>query len=301
MKKEEFFMKKETLINLLLTTEEPTEEKLKKINESYQALSEEEKMQLQQQTLFYAYDIVKNMSPYQEGKINSSMTPIAQSMETNLAIITEKAISTHTTLEFFPTLHTATILATQTEIKQIDMVQSPENVELFGLSQVDQITMEMIKIDLTQQKETLDLVASNAKSAQIVTKAADDYSEGKITLEEYINIIKIEHVKQQYLGEKHQLSQLKAKKEKTLLQYGLQHAISSRAPVMPEQELVQLNTAIANQEEQTAIYQTQLQALQGLLPEEETKQPIESTLDAIFSIKPNQLVEQLPKTYTFKK
>ena len=238
-------MKKETLINLLLTPEEPTEEKLKKINESYQALSEEEKMQLQQQTLFYAYDIVKNMSPYQEGKINSSMTPIAQSMETNLAIITEKATSAHTALEFFPTLHTATILATQAEIKQIDMVQSPENVELFGLSQVDQITIEMIKIDLTQQKETLDLVASNAKSAQIVTKAADDYSEGKITLEEYINIIKIEHVKQQYLGEKHQLSQLKAKKEKTLLQYGLQHAISSRAPVMPEQELVQLNTAIA--------------------------------------------------------
>ena len=291
-------MKKETLINLLLATEEPTEEKLKKINESYQALSEEEKMQLQQQTLFYAYDIVKNMSPYQEGKINSSMTPIAQSMETNLAIITEKATSTHTTLEFFPTLHTATILATQAEIKQIDMVQSPENVELFGLSQVDQITIEMIKIDLTQQKETLDLVASNAKSAQIVTKAADDYSEGKITLEEYI---KIEHVKQQYLGEKHQLSQLKAKKEKTLLQYGLQHAISSRAPVMPEQELVQLNTAIANQEEQTAIYQTQLQALQGLLPEEKTKQTIESTLDTIFSIKPNQPVEQLPKTYTFKK
>ena len=62
-------MKKETLINLLLTPEEPTEEKLKKINESYQALSEEEKMQLQQQTLFYAYDIVKNMSPYQEGKL----------------------------------------------------------------------------------------------------------------------------------------------------------------------------------------------------------------------------------------
>lgn len=281
-------MKKEALINILLTTTEPTEEKLKKLNENYQELSEEDKKHIQQQTLSYTYQVVKYNSPYQKGKINSSVKPVSQTMANNLSSIIELAAKEHLVLDYYPILHTATMLATKIELQQIDMVHMYANTKSFVLSLQDQIAMEMGKIDLEQQTETLHLEVAKAKSTQTMEIAANDYSEGKITLEEYLIIIQTEQTQQQYLGAEYELSQLIAKKEKTLLQYGALHVMSSRTPVMPEQELDQLNSIIDYQKKVVKLYQKKLASIQELLPEEAEQQTSASTLDTTFNLNLSQ-------------
>ena len=143
------------------------------------------------------------------------------------------------------------------------------NTKSYPLSDSERISLAIEKLDLQQQ--VTDILTSEALNtiATTLEQATKDYENENISSVEYHHILKTEQVRGTYLTAKQELQQLKTDKSKKLLQYGAAYTISSRAPIMSEEEQDQINNAISYQESITTIYQAKLSLLQGSISQEE--------------------------------
>lgn len=290
-------MNQEILIKLLKEGK-VTNETINKISEGYLALSEEEQQHLQQALLSDITKLIKNNTPYKKGNEITNTTPLSKQLAKQLATIIEQTSQNNTEKELISLLSTAIIAATQAEIQQIDIVNMYANTNSYPLSDSQRISLAIEKLDLQQQ--VTDILTSEALNtiATTVEQAKKDYESGNISSVEYHHILKTEQVRGTYLTAKQELQQLKTDKSKKLLQYGEAYTISSRAPIMSEEEQDQINNAISYQESITTIYQAKLSLLQGSISQEEANKTMGQALDVIIDLNTEkQLQPMIKKTY----
>ncbi len=290
-------MNQEILIKLLKEGK-VTNETINKISEDYLALSEEDQQQLQQALLSDITKLIKDGTPYKKGNEITNTTPLSKQLAKQLATIIEQTTQNSTEKELISLLSTAIIAATQAEIQQIDIVNMYANTNSYPLSDSQRISLAIEKLDLQQQ--VTDILTSEALNtiATTVEQAKKDYESGNISSVEYHHILKTEQVRGTYLTAKQELQQLKTDKSKKLLQYGAAYTISSRAPIMSEEEQDQINNAISYQESITTIYQAKLNLLQGSISQEEANKTMGQALDVIIDLNTEkQLQPMIKKTY----
>lgn len=288
-------MNQEILIKLLKEGK-VTNEIISKINEGYLALSEEDQQQLQQALLSDITKLIKDETPYKKGNEITKATPLSKQLAKQLATIIEKTSQNSTEKELISLLSTAIIAATQAEIQQIDIVNMYANTNSYPLSDSQRISLAIEKLDLQQQ--VTDILTSEALNtiATTVEQAKKDYESGNISSVEYHHILKTEQVRGTYLTAKQELQQLKTDKSKKLLQYGAAYTISSRAPIMSEEEQDQINNAISYQESITTIYQAKLSLLQGSISQEEANKTMGQALDVIIDLNTEKQIQPMIKT-----
>ena len=290
-------MNQEILIKLLKEGK-VTNETINKISEGYLALSEEEQQHLQQALLSDITKLIKNNTPYKKGNEITNTTPLSKQLAKQLATIIEQTSQNNTEKELISLLSTAIIAATQAEIQQIDIVNMYANTNSYPLSDSQRISLAIEKLDLQQQ--VTDILTSEALNtiATTVEQATKDYENENISSVEYHHILKTEQVRGTYLTAKQELQQLKTNKSKKLLQYGEAYTISSRAPIMSEEEQNQINNAISYQESITTIHQAKLSLLQGSISQEEANKAMGQALDVIIDLNTEkQLQPMIKKTY----
>lgn len=288
-------MNQEILIKLLKEGK-VTNETINKISEGYLALSEEEQQQLQQALLFDITKLIKDETPYKKGNENTNTTPLSKQLAKQLATVIEQTAQNNAEKELISLLSTAIIAATQAEIQQIDTVNMYANTKSYPLSDSQRISLAIEKLDLQQQ--VTDILTSEALNtiATTVEQAKKDYESGNISSVEYHHILKTEQVRGTYLTAKQELQQLKTDKSKKLLQYGAAYTISSRAPIMSEEEQDQINNAISYQESITTIYQAKLNLLQGSISQEEANKTMGQALDVIIDLNTEKQIQPMIKT-----
>lgn len=288
-------MNQEILIKLLKEGK-VTNETINKISEGYLALSEEEQQHLQQALLSDITKLVKDETPYKKGNEITNTTPLSKQLAKQLATIIEQTTQNSTKKELISLLSTAIIAATQAEIQQIDTVNMYANTKSYPLSDSERISLAIEKLDLQQQ--VTDILTSEALNtiATTVEQATKDYENGNISSVEYHHILKTEQVRGTYLTAKQELQQLKTDKSKKLLQYGAAYTISSRAPIMSEEEQDQINNAISYQESITTIYQAKLNLLQGSISQEEANKTMGQALDVIIDLNTEKQIQPMIKT-----
>ena len=290
-------MNQEILIKLLKEGK-VTNETINKISEGYLALSEEDQQQLQQALLSDITKLIKDETPYKKGNEITNTTPLSKQLAKQLATIIEQTAQNNIEKELISLLSTAIIAATQAEIQQIDTVNMYANTKSYPLSDSQRISLAIEKLDLQQQ--VTDILTSEALNtiATTVEQAKKDYESGNISSVEYHHILKTEQVRGTYLTAKQELQQLKTNKSKKLLQYGEAYTISSRAPIMSEEEQNQINNAISYQESITTIHQAKLSLLQGSISQEEANKAMGQALDVIIDLNTEkQLQPMIKKTY----
>ncbi len=287
-------MNQEILIKLLKEGKE-TNETISKISNSYLALSEEDQQQLQQALLFDITKLIKDETPYKKGNENTNTTPLSKQLAKQLATVIEQTAQNNAEKELISLLSTAIIAATQAEIQQIDTVNMYANTKSYPLSDSQRISLAIEKLDLQQQ--VTDILTSEALNtiATTVEQAKKDYESGNISSVEYHHILKTEQVRGTYLTAKQELQQLKTNKSKKLLQYGEAYTISSRAPIMSEEEQDQINNAISYQESITTIYQAKLSLLQGSISQEEANKTMGQALDVIIDLNIEKQIQPMIK------
>lgn len=288
-------MNQEILIKLLKEGK-VTNETINKISEGYLALSEEEQQHLQQALLFDITKLIKDNTPYKKGNEITNTTPLSKQLAKQLATIIEQTAQNNIEKELISLLSTAIIAATQAEIQQIDTVNMYANTNSYPLSDSQRISLAIEKLDLQQQ--VTDILTSEALNtiATTVEQAKKDYESGNISSVEYHHILKTEQVRGTYLTAKQELQQLKTDKSKKLLQYGAAYTISSRAPIMSEEEQDQINNAISYQESITTIYQAKLSLLQGSISQEEANKTMGQALDVIIDLNTEKQIQPMIKT-----
>lgn len=288
-------MNQEILIKLLKEGK-VTNETINKISEGYLALSEEDQQQLQQALLFDITKLIKDETPYKKGNEITNTTPLSKQLAKQLATVIEQTAQNNTEKELISLLSTAIIAATQAEIQQIDTVNMYANTKSYPLSDSQRISLAIEKLDLQQQ--VTDILTSEALNtiATTVEQAKKDYESGNISSVEYHHILKTEQVRGTYLTAKQELQQLKTDKSKKLLQYGAAYTISSRAPIMSEEEQDQINNAISYQESITTIYQAKLNLLQGSISQEEANKTMGQALDVIIDLNTEKQIQPIIKT-----
>ena len=287
-------MNQEILIKLLKEGK-VTNETINKISEGYLALSEEDQQQLQQALLSDITKLVKDETPYKKGNEITNTTPLSKQLAKQLATIIEQTAQNNIEKELISLLSTAIIAATQAEIQQIDTVNMYANTKSYPLSDSQRISLAIEKLDLQQQ--VTDILTSEALNtiATTVEQAKKDYESGNISSVEYHHILKTEQVRGTYLTAKQELQQLKTDKSKKLLQYGAAYTISSRAPIMSEEEQDQINNAISYQESITTIYQAKLNLLQGSISQEEANKTMGQALDIIIDLNTEKQIQPMIK------
>lgn len=288
-------MNQEILIKLLKEGK-VTNETINKISEGYLALSEEDQQQLQQALLFDITKLIKDNTPYKKGNEITNTTPLSKQLAKQLATVIEQTAQSNIEKELISLLSTAIIAATQAEIQQIDTVNMYANTKSYPLSDSERISLAIEKLDLQQQ--VTDILTSEALNtiATTVEQAKKDYESGNISSVEYHHILKTEQVRGTYLTAKQELQQLKTDKSKKLLQYGAAYTISSRAPIMSEEEQDQINNAISYQESITTIYQAKLNLLQGSISQEEANKTMGQALDVIIDLNTEKQIQPMIKT-----
>lgn len=287
-------MNQEILIKLLKEGK-VTNETINKISEGYLALSEEDQQQLQQALLFDITKLIKDETPYKKGNEITNTTPLSKQLAKQLATVIEQTAQNNAEKELISLLSTAIIAATQAEIQQIDTVNMYANTKSYPLSDSQRISLAIEKLDLQQQ--VTDILTSEALNtiATTVEQAKKDYESGNISSVEYHHILKTEQVRGIYLTAKQELQQLKTDKSKKLLQYGAAYTISSRAPIMSEEEQDQINNAITYQESITTIYQAKLNLLQGSISQEEANKTMGQALDVIIDLNTEKQIQPMIK------
>lgn len=287
-------MNQEILIKLLKEGK-VTNETINKISEGYLALSEEDQQQLQQALLSDITKLVKDETPYKKGNEITNTTPLSKQLAKQLATVIEQTAQNNIEKEPISLLSTAIIAATQAEIQQIDTVNMYANTKSYPLSDSERISLAIEKLDLQQQ--VTDILTSEALNtiATTVEQAKKDYESGNISSVEYHHILKTEQVRGTYLTAKQELQQLKTDKSKKLLQYGAAYTISSRAPIMSEEEQDQINNAIRYQESITTIYQAKLSLLQGSISQEEANKTMGQVLDVIIDLNTEKQIQPMIK------
>lgn len=287
-------MNQEILIKLLKEGK-VTNETINKISEGYLALSEEDQQQLQQALLSDITKLIKDNTPYKKGNEITNTTPLSKQLAKQLATIIEQTAQNNIEKELISLLSTAIIAATQAEIQQIDTVNMYANTKAYPLSDSQKISLAIEKLDLQQQ--VTDILTSEALNtiATTVEQAKKDYESGNISSVEYHHILKTEQVRGTYLTAKQELQQLKTDKSKKLLQYGAAYTISSRAPIMSEEEQDQINNAISYQESITTIYQAKLSLLQGSISQEEANKTMGQALDVIIDLNTEKQIQPMIK------
>lgn len=287
-------MNQEILIKLLKEGK-VTNETINKISEGYLALSEEDQQQLQQALLSDITKLIKDETPYKKGNEITNTTPLSKQLAKQLATIIEQTAQNNTEKELISLLSTAIIAATQAEIQQIDIVNMYANTNSYPLSDSQRISLAIEKLDLQQQ--VTDILTSESLNtiASTVEQAKKDYESGNISSVEYHHILKTEQVRGTYLTAKQELQQLKTNKSKKLLQYGAAYTISSRAPIMSEEEQDQINNAISYQESITTIYQAKLSLLQGSISQEEANKTMGQALDVIIDLNTEKQIQPMIK------
>lgn len=288
-------MNQEILIKLLKEGK-VTNETINKISEGYLALSEEDQQQLQQALLSDITKLIKDETPYKKGNEITNTTPLSKQLAKQLATVIEQTAQNNIEKELISLLSTAIIAATQAEIQQIDTVNMYANTKSYPLSDSERISLAIEKLDLQQQ--VTDILTSEALNtiATTVEQAKKDYESGNISSVEYHHILKTEQVRETYLTAKQELQQLKTDKSKKLLQYGAAYTISSRAPIMSEEEQDQINNAISYQESITTIYQAKLNLLQGSISQEEANKTMGQALDVIIDLNTEKQIQPMIKT-----
>lgn len=288
-------MNQEILIKLLKEGK-VTNEIISKINEGYLALSEEEQQHLQQALLSDITKLVKDETPYKKGNEITNTTPLSKQLAKQLATIIEQTAQNNIEKELISLLSTAIIAATQAEIQQIDTVNMYANTKSYPLSDSERISLAIEKLDLQQQ--VTDILTSEALNtiATTLEQATKDYENENISSVEYHHILKTEQVRGTYLTAKQELQQLKTDKSKKLLQYGAAYTISSRAPIMSEEEQDQINNAISYQESITTIYQAKLSLLQGSISQEEANKTMGQALDVIIDLNTEKQIQPMIKS-----
>lgn len=287
-------MNQEILIKLLKEGK-VTNETINKISEGYLALSEEDQQHLQQALLSDITKLIKDETPYKKGNEITNTTPLSKQLAKQLATIIEQASQNNIEKELISLLSTAIIAATQAEIQQIDTVNMYANTKAYPLSDSQKISLAIEKLDLQQQ--VTDILTSEALNtiATTVEQAKKDYESGNISSVEYHHILKTEQVRGTYLTAKQELQQLKTDKSKKLLQYGAAYTISSRAPIMSEEEQDQINNTISYQESITTIYQAKLSLLQGSISQEEANKTMGQALDVIIDLNTEKQIQPMIK------
>lgn len=287
-------MNQEILIKLLKEGK-GTNETISKISNSYLALSEEDQQQLQQALLSDITKLIKDETPYKKGNEITNTTPLSKQLAKQLATIIEQTAQNNIEKELISLLSTAIIAATQAEIQQIDIVNMYANTNSYPLSDSQRISLAIEKLDLQQQ--VTDILTSEALNtiATTVEQATKDYENENISSVEYHHILKTEQVRGTYLTAKQELQQLKTDKSKKLLQYGAAYTISSRAPIMSEEEQDQINNAISYQESITTIYQAKLSLLQGSISQEEANKTMGQALDVIIDLNTEKQIQPMIK------
>lgn len=288
-------MNQEILIKLLKEGK-VTNETINKISEGYLALSEEDQQQLQQALLSDITKLIKDETPYKKGNEITNTTPLSKQLAKQLATIIEQTAQNNIEKELISLLSTAIIAATQAEIQQIDTVNMYANTKSYPLSDSERISLAIEKLDLQQQ--VTDILTSEALNtiATTLEQATKDYENENISSVEYHHILKTEQVRGTYLTAKQELQQLKTDKSKKLLQYGAAYTISSRAPIMSEEEQDQINNAISYQESITTIYQAKLSLLQGSISQEEANKTMGQALDVIIDLNTEKQIQPMIKS-----